>query len=184
MNTHDKAVIKTYFSDYARWLLCVSVLFAVSFAVDLFLAGMSSFFWVIPVGFLMIYSISIPLLVLYVRVQKDLKECNIEKRRISVKEIKEDRRFTFQNRGGAAVGRSKYRILDEDDQEYLISAFSDKDCFMGFSPAPDFEIEAEYLKRSRMVLRMNLMEGPQTRREARRQKNNMEHFRKTFRQYF
>ena len=136
---------------------CVSVLFPVSFAVYLILAGINSFFWVIPVGFLMIYSISIPLLVLYVRVQKDLKECNIEKRRISVKEIKEDGRFTFQNRGGAAVGRSKYRILDEDDQEYLISAFSDKDCFY---PAPDFEIEAEYLKRSRMVLRMNLIEGP------------------------
>ena len=94
-----------------------------------------------------------------------------------------------------AAPYSNYRVMaerdntyehtyDEDDQEYLISAFSDKDCFMGFSPAPDFEIEAEYLKRSRMVLRMNLMEGPQTRREARGQKNNMEHFRKTFRQYF
>ena len=184
MNTRYKTVIKTYFSDYVSWLLIVSFLCLVSFVAYLIFNGANSFLWIIPVCFIIIYLMCIPLLILYLKVQKDLKERNIEKLCIRIKEIKDDKNFNFKNRGGAAVGKHKYRITDEASNDYLISTSDGKDFFMGFYPAPNFVIEIEYLKRSRMVLRMNIVEGSKTVKETREQQNNIKHFKKIFRHYF
>ena len=184
MNTRYKTVIKTYFSDYVSWLLIVSFLFLVSFVAYLIFNGANSFIWGIPVCFIIIYLMCIPWLILYLKVQKDLKECNTEKLYISVKEIKEDKKFTFKNRGGATVGKHKYRIIDAENSKYLISTSNDKNFFNGFYPAPNFVIEIEYLKRSRLVLRMNIVEGSKTTKETREQQHNINHFKKIFSHYF
>ncbi|MGN0359007.1 MAG: hypothetical protein ACI4E0_14555 [Blautia sp.] len=184
MDTRYKTAIKTYFSDYVSWLLIVSFLFVVSFASFVIFNGVNPFIWIIPVCFVIIYLLCIPFLFLYLKVKKDIKECNIEKLSIRIKEIKDDKNFNFKNRGGAAVGKHKYKIIDEANNDYLISASNDKDFFIGFYPAPNFALEIEYLKKSRLVLRMNIIDGSKTDKGAREQQDNIKHFKKTFSHYF
>lgn len=183
MKKRYSKIIRTYFSDYVRWLVAVSFLFIVSFVATIVFNGANKFIWAIPAMFLFVYFLFIPLLILYCKVSKDLKAGDIEKLTIKISEIQFDYRFPFKNRVGAALGRIKYRIIDENNNIYLLSASNDKGIFTMVQPLPDIEIEV--LKKSRLVLSMRIIGTPKTIKKTRKlQKHNIEHFKKTFSHYF
>ena len=74
---------------------------------------------------------------------------NIEQITIKTFKIEQDDTFGFKNRGGAAVGKRKYKIIDENHNVYLLSTANDKDLFFMFAPQPTFHVEIEFLKKSR-----------------------------------
>ncbi len=184
MKNPRNSVIRIYFSDYVNWLLIVSFLFVVSLLTFIYFNEINHVTWIIPVCFIIIYLLGMPFLFLYLKVRTDLKKANTEKLIIIIKEIKDDRKFNFKNRGGATIGKNKYTIIDEADNLYLLSASNDKDFFTGFYPIPNFSLEIEYLKNSRLVLHMRIIENSKTIRESREQQHNIRHFKKVFIQYF
>ena len=184
MKNKYNSVIRNYFSDYVKWLWGVSLLFVITIIIFVAVRGIDKFFWVIPVMFLIIYLLTIPLLILYCKVIKDIRACNIEKLTVKILEIQYDDNVTFKNNGGATVGRKKYKIIDENHNVYLLSTEKDKDMFFMFAPQPTFHVEIEFLKKSRLVVKMRIIENFKTITEAREQKQNIQHFRKVFRHYF
>ena len=184
MKNRYKKVIRTYFSDYVNWLLAVSFLLIVSFVATVALNGVNKFLWLIPVSFLIIYLLSAPLLKLYIKANKDIKSGNIEKHTIQISEIRYDDRFTFKNRGGARVGKTKYRIMDSSNNAYLLSTSNNNDIFITFHPQPTFQLEIEFLSNSRLVLSIRIVENSKTIKEVREQQHNIKHFKKVFNQYF
>lgn len=184
MKNKYNSVVRNYFSDYRKWLLGVSLLFVITVVLFVAMRGIDMFFWIIPVGFFVIYLLSAPLLILYYKVSKDIKSGNIERSTIKILEIQYNDGFTFKNRGGATAGKQKYRIVDENHDVYLLSTANDKDMFFIFAPQPTFYVEIEFLKKSRLVLKMRIIEDYKTIKEAREQKQNIQQFRKVFRHYF
>lgn len=184
MKNKNNSVIRNYFSDYGKWLLVVSIIFFITVTILVAVRGIDKFFWIIPVAFLMIYLMTTPLLILYCKVCKDIKVGNIEKITVKNWEIQFDDKTSFKNNGGATVGKQKYRIVDENDNIYLLSTANDKDMFFMFAPQPTFYVEIEFLKKSRLVLKMRIIEDYKTIKEAREQKQNIQQFRKVFRHYF
>ena len=184
MKNKYNGVIRNYFSDYGKWLLGVTIIFVITIILLVALRGIDQFFWIIPVGFLLIYLITTPLLIRYCKVSKDIKVGNIEKITVKILEIQYDDKYTFQVRGGAIVGKRKYKIVDENHDFYLLSTANDKDLFFMFAPQPTFHVEIEFLKKSRLVLKMRIIEDFKTIKEAREQKQNIQHFRKVFGHYF
>lgn len=183
MKKRYNRVIRTYFSDYTSFLLVVSCLFIVSFVATAALNGANKFIWLIPILFLVIYLQSTPLLILYCKANRDLKADNIEKHTIKIGEVRYDDRFTFKNRGGAIVGRTKYRIVDDSNNIYLLSTSNNNDMFMMFHPQPTFHLEIEVLANSRLVLSMKIIEDSKTIKETREQ-HIIKHFKKVFNHYF
>lgn len=181
MNKQYKTVIQTYFSDYVKWLLLVSFLFVVSLMASIAFNGASEFLWVIPVSFIVIYFLSIPLFILYGKVRKDIKDNNIDQITIRTFTINHDKNFNFKNRGGTTIGKTKYRIIDENNNLYLVSTSNDNELFMCFHP--NFSLEVIVLKKSRLVLQMRIIENTQTFKEAREQNHNIKHFKKIFNHY-
>ena len=184
MKNRDSRIIRTYFSDYVNWLIVVSVLFIVSFVAAVAFNGVNRFIWLIPVLFLIIYFLSTPLLILFCKASKDLRADNIKKLTIKISAIRHDDSLTFKNRGGATVGMQKYRIVDENNNIYLLSTSNDKDNFMILHPHPTFCLEIEVLKKSRLVLSMKIIENPKTIKESHKQQDNIKHFKKAFSHYF
>lgn len=184
MKKQYRDIILIYFSEYVAWLLTVSFLLIVSFVAAVIFSGANEFVWLIPVLFLVIYLLTVPLLILYYKVSKDIKAGDIEKLTIKILEIQYDDRFTFKNRGGATAGRIKYKIIDENHNEYLLSTSNNKDMFIMFYPHPAFDIEIEVLKKSRLVLSMKIIENFKTTKEAREQQRNIKGFQKVFSHYF
>jgi hypothetical protein len=184
MKNKYNGVIRNYFSDYGKWLLGVTIIFVITIILLVALRGIDQFFWVIPVMFLIIYLMTTPLLILYCKVSRDIKVGNIEKTTVKILEIQYDDRFSFKNNGGATVGKQKYKIVDENHDFYLLSTANDKDLFFMFAPKPTFDVEIEFLKKSRLVLKMRIIEDFKTIKEAREQKQNIQQFRKVFRHYF
>jgi len=184
MKKQYNKVIRTYFSDYITWLLVVSFLFVASFGAAVALNGANKFTYLIPLLFLVIYLLSIPLLILYYKANRDVNAGNIEKHTIEISEIRYDDRFTFKNRGGAMVGKTKYRIVDSNNNVYLLSTSSSNDMFIAFHPQPTFRIEIEFLSNSRLVLGMKIVENSKTIKDARKQQHNFTHFKKVFNHYF
>ena len=129
MNKKYNNVIHIFFSDYLAWLLIVSSLFVVSCVLAIAFGKAQGFIWIIPVLFLVIYCFSLPLLTLYCKTKKDIKNRNIEQITIKNFKIEQDDTFGFKNRGGAAVGKRKYRIIDENGNYYLLSTANEKDMF-------------------------------------------------------
>lgn len=156
MKNKYNSVIRNYFSDYGKWLLGVTIIFVITIILLVALRGIDQFFWVIPVMFLIIYLMTTPLLILYCKVSRDIKVGNIEKTTVKILEIQYDDRFSFKNNGGATVGKKKYKIVDENHDFYLLSTANDKDMFFMFAPQPTFHVEIEYLKKSRLVLKMRM----------------------------
>ena len=131
-----------------------------------------------------IYCFSLPLLILYCKTKKDIKNRNIEQITIKNFKIEQDDTFGFKNRGGAAVGKRKYRIIDENGNYYLLSTANEKDMFFMFHINPSFSIEIEFLKTSRLVLHMKIIDEPQTNKKVRAKKYNAaSDFRKIFGHY-
>ena len=184
MKEQYSSVIRNYFTDYISWLLCVSVLLGVSTICFIAFNGINQYIWAIPACFLMIYSLSVPLLIRYCKVRKDIKTANIESSIITPLEIQYDDKFTFKNRGGATVGSQKYRIVDENHNVYLLSTQREKGKFYIFLTQPTFRVEIKYLKKSRLILKMRIMEDFKTILEAREEKENIRNFRNAFRHYF
>ncbi len=182
-NKYSK-VLHNYFSDYRTWLLSISVLFVVATVVTMAFNGMNQFLWILPVAFLAIYLMSMPLLLLYCKVRKDIKENNIEKQIIRILEIQCDHRFNFENKGGATIGKTKYRLVDEEHNVYLLSASNDRDMFIASHSCPDFSLEVEVLKKSRLVLHMKIVESADTGKKVCKQQNNIVKFKKIFGHYF
>ena len=184
MSKQYKSVIRTFFSDYLAWLLIVSSLFVVSCVLAIAVGKAQGFIWIIPVIFLVIYCFSLPLLILYCKAKKDIKNRNIEQITIKTFKIEQDDTFGFKNRGGAAVGKRKYRIIDENGDYYLLSTANEKDMFFMFHINPSFSIEIEFLKTSRLVLQMKIIDEPQTNKKGRAKKyNTASDFRKIFSHY-
>ena len=184
MKNKYNGVIRNYFSDYGKWLLGVTIIFVITIILLVALRGIDQFFWVIPVMFLIIYLMTTPLLILYCKVSRDIKVGNIEKTTVKILEIQYDDRFSFKNNGGATVGKQKYKIVDENHDFYLLSTANDKDMFFMFASQPTFHVEMEYLKKSRLVLKMRIIEDYETIKEVLEQKQNIQQFRKVFRHYF
>lgn len=184
MSKQYKSVIRTFFSDYLSWLLIVSVLFVISLVVTIAFGDANEFILIIPILFLVIYCFSLPLLILYCKVKKDIKNKNIEQITIKTFKIEQDDTFGFKNRGGVAVGKRKYRIIDENGNNYLLSTANEKDMFFMFHFNPSFSIEIEFLKTSRLVLHMKIIDEPQTNKKDRAKKYNAaSDFRKIFNHY-
>ena len=184
MNKKYNNVIHIFFSDYLAWLLIVSSLFVVSCVLAIVFGKAQGFIWIIPILFLVIYCCSLQLLVLYCKVKKDIKDRNIEHITIKNFKIEQDDTFGFKNRGGAAVGKRKYRIIDENGNYYLLSTANEKDMFFMFHIDPSFSIEIEFLKISRLVLHMKIIGEPQTNKKVRAKKyNTASDFRKIFNHY-
>jgi hypothetical protein len=184
MNKKYNNVIHIFFSDYLAWLLIVSSLFVVSCVLAIAFGKAQGFIWIIPVLFLVIYCFSLPLLILYCKTKKDIKNRNIEQITIKNFKIEQDDTFGFKNRGGAAVGKRKYRIIDENGNYYLLSTANEKDMFFMFDFNPSFSIEIEFLKTSRLVLHMKIIDEPQTNKKVRAKKyNTTSDFRKIFGHY-
>lgn len=184
MKNRYSRIIRTYFSDYVNWLIVVSFLFIVSFIAAVAFNGANKFIWLIPVLFLVIYLLATPLLILFCKAIKDLRADNIEKITIKTFAIRHDDSFTFKNRGGATVGMQKYRIIDENNNIYLLSTSNDKDNFMVLHTQPTFYLEIEVLKKSRLVLSMKIIENTKTIQETRKQQDNIKQFKKAFSHYF
>ena len=169
-----KAVLRNYFSDYARWFLAVTALLAVTFAVGIS-GGAGKGIWAIPVLLLVFYLLSAPLFVLYCRARRDIKNGNIEKVAVQAATIREDPRLNFRSRGGL-VGRKKYRMTDETGNVYLLSASGHTDTWLT-CPEEGFPLEIEVLKQARLVLHMYAEKQPHA-------QPNAENFIKVFRHYF
>ena len=184
MKNRYSRIIRTYFSDYVNWLIVVSFLFVVSFAAAVVFNGTNKFIWLIPVLFLTIYLLATPLLILFCKAINDLRADDIEKITIKAFAIRHDDSFTFKNRGGATVGMQKYRIVDENNNIYLLSTSNDKDNFMVLYTQPTFYLEIEVLKKSRLVLSMKIIENSKTIKETRKQQDNIKQFKKAFSRYF
>ena len=184
MKNQYSKVIQNYFSDYVNWLLAVSFLFIVSFVATVAYDGGYKFIWLIPLLFLVIYLLSIPQLILYLKANRDAKAGNIKKHTIEILEIRYDDRFVFKNRGGARVGKAKYRIVDSNNDVYLLSTSNKNDMFITSHPQPAFHIEIEFLSNSRLVLSMRIIECSKTIKEVCVQQHNITHFKKVFRHYF
>ena len=184
MSKQYKSVIRTFFSDYISWLLIVSALFIISLVAIIAFGNANGFIWIIPVLFLIIYCFSLPLLILYCKTKKDIKNRNIEQITIKNFKIEQDDTFGFKNRGGAAVGKRKYKIIDENGNYYLLSTANEKDMFLMFHIDPSFSIEIEFLKISRLVLHIKIIGEPQTNKKVRAKKyNTASDFRKIFNHY-
>lgn len=184
MSKQYKNIIRTFFSDYLSWLLIVSVLFVISLVVPIALGNTNGSIWIILVLFLVIYCLSFPLLILYCKAKKDLKYNNIDKLTIKIHQIEQDDKFVFKNWGGVTVGKQKYRIIDENGNYYLLSTANDKDMFIMFTTDPTFSLEIEVLKKSRLVLRMKLIDEPKTKKETKHRKNSIKRFTDIFGHYF
>ena len=183
MSKQYKSVIRTFFSDYLSWLLIVSVLFVISLVATIAFGNANGFIWIIPVLFLVIYCLTLPLLVLYCKVKKDINNRNIEQITIKTFKIEEDDTYGFKNRCGGTVGKRKYRIIDENGNYYLLSTSIEKDLFL-FRFNPTFSIEIEFLKTSRLVLQMKIIDEPQTNKKVRAKNyNTASDFRKIFNHY-
>ena len=184
MENRYSRIIRTFFSDYVKWLIAVSFLFVVSFVAAVVFNEANKFIWLIPVLFLIIYLLSTPLLILFCKAINDLRADDIEKITIKTFAIRHDDSFTFKNRGGATVGMQKYRIIDENNNIYLLSTSNDKDNFMVLHTQPTFCLEIEVLKKSRLVLSMKIIENSKTIKETRKQQDNIKQFKKAFSRYF
>ena len=182
MKNQYKRIIRTYFSDYVKWLIMVSFLFIVLFVAYIAFNGANKCIWLIPVLFLVINLLPTPLLVLFCKVKKDLRANNIEKLSIKISAIQHDNSFTFKNRGGATVGMQKYRVVDENNNIYLLSTSNDKDTFLHTHPT--FYLEIEVLKKSRLVLSMKIIENSKSIKESRKQRESIKQFKKAFSHYF
>jgi len=183
MKKQYRRVIHNYFSDYITWLLIVSFLFIISFVAAIAFNGVNGFVWLIPILFLIIYSLSMPLLILYCKALQDIKKENIEKVSLEVFKIQYDDRFSFKNSGGASVGKTKYRIIDENHNIYLLSATTNKEGYMIFQSDPNFYLRIEFLEKSRLVLSMKIVEPSKTIKDASKQ-HNIKHLKKVFNCYF
>jgi hypothetical protein len=185
MSKQYKSVIRTFFSDYISWLLIVSSLLIISLVAIIVFCDANGFIWIIPVLFLIIYCFSLPLLILYCKAKKDIKNRNIEQITIKTFKIEQDDTFGFKNGGGATVGKRKYRIIDENGDYYLLSTANEKNMFFTLHFNPTFSIEIEFLKTSRLVLQMKIIDEPQTNKKGRAKKyNTASDFRKIFSHYF
>lgn len=184
MKKQYSATIHTYFSDYVKWLFLVSLLFVVTLVAYVAFNGINKFFWIIPFSFIVIYLFSTPLLMLYCRVKNDIKENNIDQITIRIFDISNDKKFNFKNKGGATIGKHKYRIIDENNNVYLVTTSNDKDLFMGFYPNPTFSLEIIVLRKSRLVLQMKIIENAKSIKESREQQHNIKHLKKIFNHYF
>ncbi|MBQ1281916.1 MAG: hypothetical protein IIY16_06690, partial [Oscillospiraceae bacterium] len=177
-------IIRAYFSDYAEWLLLWTALFLVSVAAMIAIRGMSQLVYVCIVCFLIIFLLPAPLLVRYCKAARDIKTGGIASRTIIISEIQCDNRFNFKNNGGAIIGRTRYRMVDENKNVYLLAAANKKETYIGFHRQPEFSVELVYLEKSRLVVRMRIAENYKTVKEARKRKNNIANFKKVFRHYF
>ena len=160
MSKQYEKVIRNFFSDYVCWLLSVSVLFVFSFIIIIIVGGnVNGFVWFVPVAFLIIYSLSYRFLILHCKVRKDLKYNDVDKLSIKILKVEKEDKFTFKSQGGAALGKRKYRIIDENGNCYLLSSANSKDTFIMFDPDPAFSLQIEVLKKSRLVLSMKIIEN-------------------------
>ena len=179
-----KNVIRNFFSDYVSWLLIITLVFAVSFALLIAIDHTNGIIWAFPVLFLIFYVLaSFPFLPLYCKVRKDIKKGKIDTLMIKSFKIEEDGTFQLKNKGGGIVGKRKYRIIDEQDNYYLLSASSDRYIPVVFYPGPTFFVEIEVSRTSRLVLSMKLIEDPKVKKETKPQEENRMRFIAAFSQY-
>lgn len=180
MKKEYKAVIRAFFSDYACWLFGVTALLAAAFAIGM-RGGIGGGVWVIPILLLLLYALSAPLFVLYCKAKRDMKNGQVEKVLVQAAVLLEDARLNFRNRGGAIVGKKKYRIIDENGNVYLLSASDNRDALAVWQPACDFPLEIEVLKQARLVLHMRVAEPAAGAHAERRDRSA---FRQKFSLYF
>lgn len=177
------SAIRTFFSDYLSWIIILCVLFVITLVSVIATGNAKGFIWLVPVMFLLIFSFSFRLLILYCKAWKDLKNNNIETLTIHISDIQRDDTYIFRHRGGGSVGKLKYKLTDKNGNFYLLSAANEKDMFVLFRPHPTFDLEIEVLKKSRLVLRMKIIDVPRTKKDARKPNYNITQFKKVFGHY-
>ena len=185
MKQKNKKIIHIFFSDYFSWILVILFVFVITLAAVIYSGNANGFIWIVPVSFLIILCFSFRLFLLYCKVKKDLKYNNIETLTIRIVDIRQDNTLGFVNNGGANIGKRKYRIIDENDNYYLLSASNDRELPFVFCPdSPAFFVEIVFLKSSRLALGIKIIDQSKMSKEAREQKNNLLQFKKVFSHYF
>lgn len=184
MKKQSHSVIRTFFSDYFSWIIILGVLFVITLVAGIAFGSAKGLIWLIPAMFLLIFSFSFPLLILYCKARKDLKSNNIETLTIHVSDIQLHNTYIFRNQGGGIVGKLKYKLTDENGNFYLLSASNEKDMFVLFHPHPTFDLEIEVLKKSRLVLRMKIIDAPRTKKDNSKANYNLTQFKKVFGHYW
>ena len=184
MRKQYKNVIRTFFSDYFNWLLIVTFLFVFSVVAIIAVGNANNFIWIVPLLFIIIYCFTFRWLILYFKTRKDLQYNNIDKLIVKILKIEQDNKLGFMNQGGATVGKRKYRIIDENGNNYLLFTKNEKDMFLIFQPDLSISVEVEVLNKSRLVLSMKLMEEPKTKKLSQKQDYNIAQFKKVFIHYF
>ena len=176
----DKTMFRKYFSDYFNWMICVTVLFAISYT--LILAGFwSSFwgrYWVVPACYLLILLLIVRYHVLFFVAVKDLKKGRIEEASIIIREIERDKKFNFVNRGGTRIGKEKCLLIDSDGRHYR--TVTNQVCIAELHPRGyyrDVHVTVTYLTNSRIVLHMK-------RKPSKSSNAETQHLRNDFQDYF
>lgn len=74
MKKQSYSAIRTFFSDYLSWIIILCVLFVITLVSVIATGNAKGFIWLVPVMFLLIFSFSFRLLILYCKAWKDLKK--------------------------------------------------------------------------------------------------------------
>ena len=182
-------IVHHYFSEYVSMILTLFLVFAVSFVGIAAISGFNQTIWLIPLVFLFLCLLYTPFFRSYIRAYRELKAENTEKRKIKISEIIIDEKASLYAKHRHSpvrrlAGKEKYKMIDENQNVYLLTAANDKVRFIGFHPMPTFYVVIEFLKESGLVLSMKLIENTKSVKEKREQERNIRFFKSAFCHYF
>ena len=155
----EKAMFRKYFSDFYKWIIGVTILFFITYAIELY-GGWNIYwgkYWIIPACFLVIYLTILPLYILFFSAVKDMKEDNIQESTVLIKKIVRDKKNNFYNNGGAMIGKEKCILIDSNDNKYRVVL--DQKFIVETRPSEYYknaQVVIRYLPKSRIVLHMRL----------------------------
>jgi len=150
-------MMKKYFKDYFRWNLGLIALLSVAFTVGI-CVDMWGKYWIIPVVFLLIKLMSIRYDILFITAVKELKQKRTAEVSVTVSEAVHDKKYQYQNRGGAMVGDEKCLLIGTDGLQYRVSA--NKGIAIISRPQNYYkgaQVTLRYLERSRIVTDIQMM---------------------------
>lgn len=155
----EKAIFRKYFSDLYKWIFAVTVLFVITYTVELLGGWNISWgrYWIIPVCFLVIYLLILPFYILFFSAVKEMKKDCIQEATVLVQAIVRDKKYNFYNKGGAMVGKEKCILIDSNDNEYRVVL--DQRIIVEMHPSEYYknaQVVIRYLPKSRIALHMKL----------------------------
>ena len=157
MSTKDKgmSMFNKYFSDYFKWNIAVAAVFIISYVLGLNFGSTFGKYWIIPVIYLVILSLSAKYHILFFTALKDLKRKQIEEASVHVRRIVSDKQRNYTSKNGAIFGNEKCLLLDSGGSEYRVILNSGH---RAESRSSEYycnaQVIVEYLAGSRIVIHM------------------------------